>query len=228
MGANGLSPFPSALNLDKLGSMALREKHALWLRWNHWINFPLLSLMIWSGILIYWANPDYPPFFPDWVNTTFRFHHRLAEGMWTHFTIAWIFLANALCYVTYLVFSGHWRDLFPDRRAARELIPTVLDDLGIKPAQLTPGLFNAAQKFTYTGVILLGFLEVLTGFAIYKPVQLGLLTTLFGGYETARGIHFAITILFLAFFLVHILQVARAGWNAFRAMVAGFEVTHEK
>ena len=39
--------------------MRLVRKHPLAIRWFHWINFPLLFLMIWSGILIYWAWPKY-------------------------------------------------------------------------------------------------------------------------------------------------------------------------
>ena len=37
----------------------LEKKHPLAVRWLHWVNFPLLTMMIWSGILIYWANPVY-------------------------------------------------------------------------------------------------------------------------------------------------------------------------
>jgi len=37
----------------------LAPKHPLAVRWFHWLNFPLLALMVWSGILIYWANPIY-------------------------------------------------------------------------------------------------------------------------------------------------------------------------
>jgi hypothetical protein len=35
---------------------ALQQKHPLAIRWFHWVNFPLLFLMIWSGLMIYWAN----------------------------------------------------------------------------------------------------------------------------------------------------------------------------
>ncbi|RZK29939.1 MAG: thiosulfate reductase, partial [Hymenobacter sp.] len=37
----------------------IREKHSLAMRWFHWLNFPLLAIMIWSGLLIYWANSIY-------------------------------------------------------------------------------------------------------------------------------------------------------------------------
>src|SRR6266568_2961674 len=33
----------------------LEKKHPLAIRWFHWINFPVLMIMIWSGIMIYWA-----------------------------------------------------------------------------------------------------------------------------------------------------------------------------
>jgi thiosulfate reductase cytochrome b subunit len=65
---------------------------------------------------------------------------------------------------------------------------------------------------------------LLTGFAIYKPVQLNWLCAMLGGYEWARAEHFIITILFCLFFLVHIVQVILAGWNNFRGMITGFEV----
>ena len=54
---------------------AIKEKHPLAMRWTHWVNFPILTIMIWSGMLIYWANDEYSitifghtfvRFFPDW------------------------------------------------------------------------------------------------------------------------------------------------------------------
>ncbi|MFX5385599.1 cytochrome b/b6 domain-containing protein, partial [Acinetobacter baumannii] len=83
---------------------------------------------------------------------------------------------------------------------------------------------NAAQRISYTIIIIMGFGSMISGFAIYKPVQLQWVTMLCGGYESARIIHFILTILFVLFFLVHIIQVIKAGWNNFRAMVVGFEI----
>jgi thiosulfate reductase cytochrome b subunit len=73
-------------------------------------------------------------------------------------------------------------------------------------------------------VILMGAGMLLTGLAIYKPTQAHWLTTLLGGYEMARWLHFWVTMSFLAFFVVHIVQVVLAGWNNFRAMVSGREI----
>jgi thiosulfate reductase cytochrome b subunit len=55
-------------------------------------------------------------------------------------------------------------------------------------------------------------------------VQLEWLCTILGGYKMARILHFALTIGYVLFFLVHIIQVILAGWNNFRAMITGFEV----
>jgi thiosulfate reductase cytochrome b subunit len=60
--------------------------------------------------------------------------------------------------------------------------------------------------------------------AIYKPVQFGVLTWLCGGYAAARLEHFILTIGYVLFFLIHIAQVVKTGWNNFQAMVTGFEV----
>ena len=55
-------------------------------------------------------------------------------------------------------------------------------------------------------------------------MQRGWLAALFGGYEGARFLHFWITVGYVAFFVIHIAQVIRAGWNNFRGMVAGVEI----
>ena len=48
---------------------------------------------------------------------------------------------------------------------------------------------------------------MLTGFAIYKPVQLAWLTALFGGYELARYWHFLAVWIFVGFTLLHVALV---------------------
>jgi thiosulfate reductase cytochrome b subunit len=207
--------------------MKVTEKHALWLRVHHWLNVPLLGLMIWSGLLIYWANDVYPGFFPEWFYSLFQIRSSLAEGLSIHFFIGWFFIINGIGYILYLAVSGHWRELFPNRHTPRDLIPTVLHDLGLRREAPPQGKFNAAQRLAYTGVLILGILGVLSGFAIYKPMQLGWLLGLFFGYKGARLVHFVVMISLTGFIGMHLAQVVRAGWNGFRAMVAGFEVDDE-
>jgi thiosulfate reductase cytochrome b subunit len=105
-----------------------------------------------------------------------------------------------------------------------EAVQVAMHDLRLRKTLPPQGVFNAAQKLAYGGVILMGAGSVLTGLAILKPEQFRPLVWLCGGYQTARLLHFALMIGYVLFFVVHIVQVAKAGWNNFRAMVAGYEV----
>jgi thiosulfate reductase cytochrome b subunit len=59
----------------------------------------------------------------------------------------------------------------------------------------------------YTGVLLLAPLVVLSGLALYKPVQLPRLTALLGGYDVARVLHLGVLAALAAFSVVHVVQV---------------------
>jgi thiosulfate reductase cytochrome b subunit len=141
-----------------------------------------------------------------------------------HFTFMWLFALNGILYVAYTAWSGEWRFLLPNRQTLREAWDVVIHDLGVRSEPLPRRKFNGAQRLAYTGVIAMGAGSLATGLAIYKPVQFAWLTTLLGGYPAARLEHFALTIGYILFFLIHITQVVRAGWNNFRAMVIGVEV----
>jgi thiosulfate reductase cytochrome b subunit len=216
--------------------VTIEPKHPRAIRWFHWINFPILIVMIWSGLLIYWANDVYRVglggftllhFFPDWFYNWLNVPQRLAEGMAYHFLFMWIFAINGVLYVVYTLLSGEWRHLVPGRHTLREAIQVMLYDLRLSKIHPPARKFNGAQQIAYTAIILMGFGSLLTGLAIYKPVQVGWLTTLCGGYRAARVEHFLLTVGYVGFFVVHIAQVIRAGWNNFRAMVTGYEVVHE-
>ncbi len=209
------------------------KKHPLAIRWFHWLNFPVLAVMIWSGMLIYWANDVYKlgwgdktvlKFFPDSFNKALNIPFRLAEGMNLHFVFMWVFALNGLLYFLYLVFSGEWKLLAPGKKSWKEAWQVLLHDLRIRKEMPPKKKYNAAQRIAYTAVLIMGFLMLLTGLAIYKPAQLYWLCAMLGGYEWARAEHFIITILFVLFFVIHIIQVVLAGWNNFRGMVTGFEV----
>jgi thiosulfate reductase cytochrome b subunit len=213
------------------------HKHRLAIRWMHWLNFPLLTIMIWSGTLIYWANGVYAlqlgnwtifRFFPAWFYKALNIPYRLAEGMAYHFVFMWAFMLNGLVYVLYTWLSGEWRYLVPGKGALRDSWHVVLHDLGLRRELPPQAKYNAAQQVAYSAIIVMGLGSVLTGFAIYKPVQLGWLTALLGGYKAARAEHFILTVGYVLFFVIHLAQVIRAGWNNFRAMVAGFEIVREK
>src|SRR5436190_14849452 len=133
----------------------MKQKHPLAIRWFAWLNFPILSLMIWSGLLIYWAN-DSLYAFPEPFYKQFNIAFRLADGMQYHFLFMWLFLINGLCYVTYTILSGEWRELVPGPGALKQAFQVVLHDLGIRKEPLPVAKFNAAQQIAYTGVVLMG------------------------------------------------------------------------
>jgi thiosulfate reductase cytochrome b subunit len=209
------------------------KKHPLAIRWFHWINFPVIAIMVWSGMLIYWANDVYRvgwgnktvlKFFPDSFYKALHIPFRLAEGMSLHFVFMWLFAINGFIYVLYLIFSGEWRLIVPGKKSFKESFLVVLHDLHIRKSAPPQKKYNAAQRIAYTGIIIMGVGSVLTGLSIYKPVQFHILVYLLGGYEWARAEHFILTILFALFFIVHIVQVILAGWNNFRSMVTGLDV----
>lgn len=214
------------------------KKHPLAIRWFHWINFPILAVMVWSGMLIYWANDVYRigwgdktilRFFPDSFYKALNIPFRLAEGMSFHFVFMWLFAINGFIYVLYLLFSGEWSYIFPDRKSIKESVIVVLHDLHLTKKIPQQKKYNAAQRIAYTVVIIMGLGSVLTGLSIYKPIQFQTLTSMLGGYEWARIEHFTLTILFSLFFLVHIIQVILAGWNNFQSIITGlFLIKNDK
>ena len=227
-------------------TIRLEKKHPLAIRWMHWINFPVLFTMIWSGLLIYWGDSDnayqHPHrvyriglgawtlfrFFPEWVYRWLNAPYQITTGLGWHFVFMWIFAVNGLLYITYLTLSGSWRMMVPRPgtwiATAKEALQVTLYDLHLSRVHPPARKYNGAQKIAYTAVILMGAGSLATGLAIYKPTQLHLLTTLLGGYEMARWEHFWLTMGFCAFFLLHVGQVIKTGWNNFRGMVSGYEI----
>lgn len=212
--------------MDEPSEFTISRKHPLWIRWAHWINFPLLALMLFSGAEIYWANPAYTRFIPSVVYDWLGISGSLADGMALHFAMAWLFTLNGLAYVTYLLASGEWRELLPTATSFRDALLVLLHDLRLRKELPPQGKFNAAQRIAYSSIVAMAAVAVASGLAIYKPIQLGWLRAAFAGYEGARLVHFLMAVGFVAFFLIHIAQVIRAGWNNFQAMITGYEVEH--
>lgn len=207
------------------------------MRWTHWVNFPILTIMIWSGMLIYWASDTYSitlfghqyfKFFPEGFYKALNITHRLSEGMAFHFLFMWAFTINGIVYVLYTWISGEWRELLPNKHSFKEAWLVLLHDLHIRKMTPPQNKYNAAQRIAYTAIIIMGFGSLITGLAIYKPVQFYYLTWLCGGYHFARILHFALTIGYVLFFVIHIVQVILAGWNNFSSVITGFEVVNKK
>ena len=223
-------------------ALVLERKHPLAIRWMHWVNFPVLFTMIWSGLLIYWNDSDnayqHPHrvyrvgigkltlfrLFPDWFYSRLNVPYHVTQGLGYHFFFMWIFAVNGILYVLYLMWSREWKFMLPLKSSLRDAVKVTLVDLHLKSHDQLPAQtkYNGAQRIAYTSVLLMGLGALVTGLAIYKPTQTHWLTTSLGGYEAARWLHFWLTIGFCGFFLIHVLQVTLAGWNNFRSMISGY------
>src|SRR5271170_3217903 len=157
-----------------IAGIRLEKKHPLAIRWMHWINFPVLATMIWSGLLIYWGDSAIDGrhqsqvyrigigswtlfrFFPQWFWQWMNAPYRLTVGLGYHFFFMWFFMLNGLAYVLYTVISGEWRYLVPTKNSFKEAIQVTLHDLHIRKEPLPHRKFNGAQQIAYTSVILMG------------------------------------------------------------------------
>lgn len=188
------------------------------IRLTHWVALPAITLMAGSGLQIYMAFPSMGPRgraigwfpferadLPSWM----RVGDWLAGARHVHFAVAWLLIANAVAYLTFLAVSGEWRRrVFAPRRDARHGLLTALAYLRIRPLPPSNGLYNGLQRAAYTCSFALGAVEVLSGLAVWKPVQLRWLAACFGGYDGARLIHFLGLVALAAFVLAHVLMVA--------------------
>jgi thiosulfate reductase cytochrome b subunit len=189
--------------------------HPLWVRITHWINVLAMIVMIGSGWQIYDASPLFPFTFPraitigDW----------LAGALLWHFAAMWILVINGVVYVTLGFATGRFRrKLIPIRPA--EVISDFVAALRGKLSHDDLSVYNAVQKLLYVGVILAGVVIVLSGISIWKPVQYQELTALFGGYDTARYVHFFAMSTIVAFLVIHV-ALAIIVPKSLRAMITG-------
>jgi thiosulfate reductase cytochrome b subunit len=130
----------------------------------------------------------------------------LACGIAWHISVMWVLFADAVAYLLYGSLSGHFgRDIRPrgPRAVIRDMTAALTGRLGHRL-----GHYNAVQRLLYAGVIVVIGLAVTTGLSIWKPVQLGWLTDLFGGYPVTRFIHLAAMICIALFLIVHLTLVA--------------------
>jgi len=186
-----------------------------WVRIVHWINAVAMVLMIMSGWQIYNASPLFD----------FSFSKSITLGGWLggallwHFAAMWLLMVNGLVYLTLGLATGRFR---------KKLLPiTPAGVIADTRAALTGKLshedltkYNYVQKLLYAGIIVVGILIVLSGLAIWKPVQLQYLTALFGGYDFARYVHFFCMAAIVAFLIVHV-ALALLVPKSLRAMIIG-------
>jgi thiosulfate reductase cytochrome b subunit len=189
--------------------------HPPYVRVTHWVNAVAMIVMIGSGWEIYNASPLFPFVFPKSITLG----GWLAGALLWHFAAMWLLVANGLVYVILGIATGHFRrrllpiwpaDFVRDLRAA----------FSGRLMHADLSVYNAVQKALYIGVILAGIVIVASGLAIWKPVQLRELTALFGGYDTARFVHFFAMVAIMVFLVIHLTMTIIVP-KSLRAMIRG-------
>lgn len=178
--------------------------HPVWVRLFHWINAAAVVAMCLSGWQVYDASP---------VFRDLRFPASITLGGWLggallwHFAVMWILVANFLVYLGLGIATGRLRKkLFP--LSVRAIVSDLAAALRGKLGHGDLSRYNAVQKFAYLAVIADIALVVLSGLAIWKPVQFALLRIAMGGFDNARVVHFVAMSVLVGFFAVHVAMVA--------------------
>lgn len=186
-----------------------------WLRITHWLNALAVLAMVTSGWRIYNASPIFG----------FRIPNEITLGGWLggalrwHFAAMWLLAANGLVYLLVNVASGRLsRRFFP--LTLRGMFRDAFAALRGRLAHDDPHQYNQVQRAAYLFAVLDLVLLVASGLAIWKPVQLGWLCALFGGFQGARWVHFFAMAGLMAFVAIHVVMVALVP-RTLRTMITG-------
>jgi thiosulfate reductase cytochrome b subunit len=197
------------------GPSAVRTIHPVWVRVTHWINALAVLVMIGSGWEIYNASPLFSFSFPKEITLG----GWLAGALLWHFAAMWLLAVNGLIYLVLGLATGRFRrKLLPIRPG--EVVADARAALGGRLSHDDLSVYNAVQKLLYVGVIVAGIVIVLSGLAIWKPVQLQELTAVFGGYDAARFVHFFAMAAIVGFLVIHVVMALLVP-KSLRAMITG-------
>ena len=189
--------------------------HPRLVRLTHWVNALCIVIMVMSGWRIFNASPLFDFTFPK--NITMG--AGLAGATQWHFAAMWLLVVNGLLYLAYGLASGRFRKrLWPVPPG--EVVSDVFAALRGRLSHEDLTVYNAAQRAAYLTLILSGIVLVLSGLAIWKPVQLQELTALFGGYDAARYVHFFAMAILVLVVAVHVAMVVLVP-RTFPSMITG-------
>jgi thiosulfate reductase cytochrome b subunit len=209
------------MNQGSPNSVGRERQHPLVIRVTHWVNFIALGIMVLSGLRIYNASPIWAFKIPP----AFTFGGWLAGARQWHFLSMWLFLINGVIWFLYNIVSRHGRKttLFSPARDSGGLLPMIQYYLRIRKEHPPVVKYNSLQKAAYTSVPALAAGAVLSGIAIYWPVQFSFITQIFGNYDSARVWHFIFMSALVLFFMGHLFMVAISGWSNFLSIITGWK-----
>ena len=212
-------------------SRSRRPRNHPIVRITHWIAAIAIVLMVGSGLQIFNAYPSFhrkgDPAFPLWPFEGHPAPHWSTFGGWLaggrmwHFAMMWVLVVNGLVYLGFIYLHGEWRDLVPARGDARNVWQMVRFYMFARTDHPLQGKHNALQRITYFALPVLTALIVLSGLAIWKPVTLGWLTAVFGGYVWARWWHFVLMLSVVTLAVVHVFMVFSVDPYSIRSMTTG-------
>lgn len=225
-----------------------RKRHSALVRVTHWLaTIAFLALLVSGGELVlshprfYWGETGnvnmrpwlnlHLPSSRDTVPTGYGYVLPDQNGWsrYLHFEAAWLAVGTGLLYLGFGFFAGHFRcNLLPAASdlSLKSLGGSLLRHLRFeRPGREEAWSYNVLQRLTYLVVIFVLFplmiwtgLAMSFGFTSAFPLSVRLL----GGQQTARSLHFLVTILLVLFLLVHVAMIIFAGFrDRMRAMITG-------
>jgi Ni/Fe-hydrogenase b-type cytochrome subunit len=204
-----------------------RFEHPTVVRLCHWAQAIALAVLIPSGLEIFNGFPSFGDKIPE--HDLFEPPAFMRLGGWLggalqwHFTFAWLLIVSLIVYLLYQAISGNRRQVLFARRDIAGVWPMARHYFLFGPKPKVTEVYNPLQKLAYTSAIGFTLLSVITGLALYKPVQLSWLVFLLGGIRLVRFGHFCAMVGLLAFIPGHLVMVAIHGWSNFASMWTGWK-----
>src|ERR1051325_7228925 len=207
-----------------------KVRHHWIVRVTHWVNAVALTLMVASGLRIFNAYPAFArkgetfccyPFAGRAIPDKLTFGGWLAGARNWHFALMWLLVINGCIYLGFIYMHSEWRDLVPRRGDVRDAWEMMKFYLFVRREHPVQGKHNALQRSTYFALPMIGIVAVISGVAIWKPVELAWLTNLLGGYVWARYWHFLAMVALVALSLMHVIMVFAVDPYSLRAMTTG-------
>lgn len=240
--------LPNAASAVPATTVTVNSRHSALVRVTHWITTLCFIALLVSGIEILISHPRFYWGETGNVLTTPLFQIPIPSSRalvptgygyvlpdqngWSrylHFQAAWALVLTGLLYAIFSLLSGHLRkNLLPGKGdlSWRVLSTEIVNHLRFKrPSEAEAWSYNVLQRLTYLFVIF-----VLVPLVIWSGLAMSLAfasafpssVTLLGGQQSARTIHFFVTLVLVLFLLVHVMMVFLAGFKSrTRAMITG-------
>jgi thiosulfate reductase cytochrome b subunit len=248
----GTAAAVPAASPTAVSTQTVPSRHSALVRITHWITTLCFFALLVSGLEIVISHPRFywgetgnnltPTLFKlpipasrNLVPTGYGYVLPDQNGWsrYLHFQTAWVLVLTGLLYAIWGLFTGHFRkNLLPARAHASwpAFSKAVAGHLRFeRPTEAESWSYNLLQRISYLFVIFVLFPFVIwTGLAM-SPAFVSAFpesVNVLGGQQSARTLHFFVSIALVLFLLVHVGMVWFAGFrNRMRAMITGKVIT---